>query len=192
MESRRNVIRAVAASAVSAVATAAAQRPKTGNPSGPLTEAAKIDVRGDGAAIIGRAEALGRQYHKQYGNCAQCAIAALQDAMPFAPDSGLIFLAGSCLHGGATKTGNANCGAFTGGGIVIGCLCGRPRERFADRNAGALSARLMNEVAARFEQTYGSVLCRDVRAKVGGSCSEVVGRAAGWTTEAILKQFAKT
>ncbi len=86
-------------------------------------------------------------------------------------------MAGGCLHGGATATRNANCGAFTGAGIVIGSLCGRRRDQLGDRSAGQLCTTLFRRVATRFEETYGSVLCKDVRARAAEKCDEVVGRA---------------
>ena len=124
-------------------------------------------------------------------NCAQCTLAALQDSIDFLPKNESLFLAASCLHGGATATGNANCGGFTGAGIVIGHLCGRTRDRFGDRGAMKLAGALMREVAGRFEQTYGSVLCKDVKEKAAKDCPEVVARAAGWAAEILLKQFGR-
>ena len=47
----------------------------------------------------------------------------------------------------------------------------------------------MREVAGKYEQAYGSVLCKDVREKAGKDCPEVVARAAGWAAESILKQL---
>ncbi|MCC6863075.1 MAG: C_GCAxxG_C_C family protein [Bryobacterales bacterium] len=183
-KTRRSLIQLAAAGAGSALAAGAAQRNKV------LTEKDHFDIGGRGPQIIERARSLGRDYEARYGNCAQCTIAALQESIEFVPDNGDLFLAGSCLAGGATATGNANCGGFTGAGIVIGNLCGRSREQFADRSATKLAGTLMRQVAAKFEESYGSVICREVRAKAGGNCPEVVARAAGWAAEAILKQFA--
>jgi hypothetical protein len=179
----------MAAGAAAALeARAGGQRP-AGGTAAPLDGERKFKVGGRGAQIVARAQALGREYEGQYGNCAQCTIAALQDAIEFIPKSGDVFLAASCLHGGATKTGSANCGGFTGAGMVIGHLCGRPRDRFGDRKAAALANKLLGEVAGRYEQAYGGVLCKDVREKAAKNCPEVVARAAGWAAESILKQF---
>jgi hypothetical protein len=135
-----------------------------------------------------RARALGADYYKNNGNCAQCTIAALQDALPPVPKSADMFQAAGCPNGGATKTRNASCGGFTGAGMILGQLYGRSREHFSDRAAGALAGKLMLEMAAKFEQTYGSVLCGPVREKVAGNCQEVVANAAGWAAELIEKQ----
>jgi C_GCAxxG_C_C family probable redox protein len=170
---------------------AAAQSSAPVNPGQPLSEQDKIDVGQRGPEMIQRASALGADYLKQWGNCAQSTIAAIQDAVGFVPKSGEVFLAGSCLHGGATSTGNASCGAFTGAGIVIGHVCGRTRARASERETQKLSTALVRQVAGKFEETYGSVICKDVRAKAEKKCAEVVANASAWTAEAILKQFAK-
>jgi hypothetical protein len=51
------------------------------------------------------------------------------------------------------------------------------------------SSGLIREVAGRFEQAYGSVICKDVREKVAKNCAQVVAQAAGWTAEVLLKRF---
>jgi hypothetical protein len=157
----------------------------------PLTDQDQFDAGSRSRDLVERASSLGREYTAEYGNCSQATIAALQDAIEFVPRSGEIFRAGTCLHGGATATGNANCGGFTGAGIVIGHLCGRERGRASDREAARLSSRLIRKVADQFEQMYGGVICKDVREKAGKNCREVVAHAAGWAAGAILQQFAK-
>ncbi len=154
-----------------------------------LAEQAKVARDAGRDEVIQRAIGLGRDYQAKYRGCAQAVIAALQDAVSFVSKSQELYMAGGCLHGGATATRNANCGAFTGAGIVIGSLCGRRRDQLGDRSAGQLCTTLFRRVATRFEETYGSVLCKDVRARAAEKCDEVVGRAAGWAAEVILEQF---
>ena len=178
-KSRRKLLRLAVTGAGAALGVARAQRSQTG----------RINIGDRGPQMIGRATALGREYEAKYGNCAQCTIAALQDSIEFIPKEEQIFLAGSSLSGGATANGNANCGGFTGAGIVIGQLCGRSRANFSNRSANQLAGKLMGEVAGKYEQVYGSVLCKDVREKAGKDCPEVVARAAGWAAESILKQL---
>lgn len=188
---RRAWFRAGTAGAGSALFPCAARQPQTSAPAKLLTEGDRIDVGGRGPEMVARARSLGREYQAKYGNCAQCTIAALQDSVEFVPKNESIFLAGSCLHGGATASGNANCGGFTGAGIVIGEICGRPREQFRDRGAMKLASGLIREISGRYEQAYGSVICRDVREKASKDCPEVVARAAGWAAEILLKQFSR-
>jgi len=186
---RRSLLLLAAVGAGSLTGADAIGQTRAGKPDRLLTEKDRLDVGNRGPAMVERARTLGREYEAKYGNCAQCTIAALQDAVEFLPADESAFLAGSCLSGGATASGTANCGGFTGAGIVIGRLCGRTRAGFSDRAANKLAAKLIREVAGKFEQAYGSVLCKDVREKSAKDCPEVVARAAGWAAEAILAQF---
>ena len=68
--------------------------------------------------------------------------------------------------------------------MVIGWTCGT--EEF--RGTG-LSHKLIHQVHARYQEQYGSVLCKHVSEKANGNCPEVVGRAARWAAEALLTQF---
>ncbi len=138
--------------------------------------------------IVAEAYRLGYQYEQQYGGCAQCALAALQDAIPFLAADGGLFRGASCLDGGATPTGLQNCGAFTGSGMAIGYLCGRRRNgKFEGTTAQAHA--LVRKLYAQFDERYGSVLCKDVREKAQGDCPEVVGLAAQWTAQILMDEF---
>jgi len=148
----------------------------------------KIDIGGKGKEIVEKAYRLGFDYEKKYGGCAQCTLAALQDAIPFVEVDKDLFRGAGCLDGGATPKGIQNCGGFTGSGMVIGYLCGRTRdEKFYGSTKP--SHRIIRKVYKRFEEHYGSVLCKDVRKGAKSNCPEVVGRAAKWTAEAILAEF---
>ena len=69
--------------------------------------------------------------------------------------------------------------------MVIGWVCGTEKFR-----RPRLARQIIREVYKHFEAEYGTVLCKDVRKKVDGDCPKVVARAARWTTEALLAQFA--
>ena len=148
----------------------------------------RIDVGSKGDEIIENAYRLGYDYEKSRRGCAQCTVAALQDAIPFvALDKGL-FRGASCLDGGATPTGIHNCGGFTGSGMIIGYVCGRTRAR-TFKGSAKLSRELIRKVYERFEEEYGSVLCKDVKKAANRNCPEVVAKAAKWTAEVLLKEF---
>jgi len=148
----------------------------------------RFDVAGREQEIIDEAYRLGHQYEKQYGGCAQCALAAVQDAVPFlAADEGL-FRGASCLDGGATPTGLQNCGSFTGAGMAIGYLCGRRRGNKFEGTTQQ-SHKLMRKLYQHYEEHYGSVLCKDVREKAAHDCPHVVGLAAKWTAQILLDEF---
>jgi len=156
---------------------------------GILKQGDKIDIGGKGEEIIDKAYELGHEFEKKHGGCAQCTLAALQDAIPFVAVDEDVFRAASCLDGGATPTGLQNCGAFTGSAMVIGHLCGRTRKKEFQGGSG-FSHDLIRKVYQQFKQEYGSVLCQDVRKGAEGDCPKVVGTAAKWTAEVLLKEFA--
>nr|HPK00799.1 C-GCAxxG-C-C family protein [Candidatus Hydrogenedentota bacterium] len=106
----------------------------------------------------------------------------LQQALEMVPEHPGLFRAATCLDAGAAPGAKLSCGCFTGAGIVIGYICGG--ENFSDRS---LAHKLIQQVARKFQKTYGSVLCEDARK--GGKCHVVVGRAVQWTAEVLLAQF---
>jgi hypothetical protein len=154
-----------------------------------LTGMNRIEVGGKGKEIIDRAYQLGREYMEKYGNCAQSTLAAIQDSVPIVPKDQSVFAAITALSGGATPTRNASCGAFTGCGLAIGSVCGRSRASYTARGAAPLPGQLLHRVHEGFASTYGTVICSGIRPKVQGKCGEVVGKAAAWCAEALLKQF---
>jgi len=154
-----------------------------------LEPSANIDVGGKGEEIIRRAGELGHQYQKKYGGCAQCIVAAIQDAVPFVGVDKGLFRAACALDGGATPNRIQNCGAFSGSGMVISYLCGRTRDGEEFRGSRDPAHRVFRKVYDRFNEQYGSILCKDVREKAEQDCPTVVRRAAEWTVEAILLEF---
>ena len=149
-----------------------------------LGENDRLDIGERAEKVIEKAYKNGYDLEKKHGGCARCTVAALQKSIEFIPKNKALFRAASCLDGGATPNGIHSCGGFTGSGIVIGWVCGN--GEFGDTK---LSHKLIRKVHRRFEAEYGSVLCKDVRAKAGRDCPKVVGRAAKWATEILLEQF---
>jgi hypothetical protein len=169
-----------------------------GDEEAPETPAAAALEKGDrveldrpAEEIIKEAYRLGHDYEKRHGGCCRCTLAAVQDAVPFVPVEPTLFRAASCLDGGATPVAVQNCGAFTASGIVIGHLTGGIERHGGEFQGGAgLAHRLLHRVYDRFKETYGTVLCQDVRKGVDGNCPEVCGRAARWVAEVLLTEFA--
>jgi len=150
----------------------------------PLDKDDKIDIGNSGEEILQKAYELGYKYEKEHKGCARCTVAALQDSIGFIPEDNELFRTASCLDGGATPIQKASCGAFTGAGMIIGWTCGT--RRFGDN---AFPRELIHKVYDRFAEEYGSVICEIVRKKSEKNCPEVVGKAARWTAEILLKQF---
>jgi hypothetical protein len=149
-----------------------------------LCQNSNIDIGDSGREIIEKAYKLGHKYEGKYGGCCRCTVAAVQNAIEFIPKDEDVFRTACCLDGGATPTGMQNCGSFTGSGIIIGYVCGT--SPFGDTR---LSHKLIHEVYENFKQAYKTVLCKDVRENGRGNCPEIVGKAARWTTETILRKF---
>jgi len=163
---------------------------KQNKPPKGLRRGDKVDIGGKGEEIIQKAYELGHKYEKQHGGCARCTVAALQAAVPFVEVNEDVLRTASCLDGGATPVAVQNCGGFTGCGIVIGHLCGGiSMEGGKLRGDTKLAHELLHKVYAHFKEAYGTVLCRDVRKGAKGDCPEVVGRAAKWAAEVILREF---
>ncbi len=186
--SRRAVLAAVTGCAATALCAAGSSAADAVSGLTALTEKDRIDIGGRGKEIIAKAYQLGLDYQSGFGNCAQASLAAIQDSVPFVPKDERLFMATAPLSGGATRTRNASCGAFTGCGLAIGSVCGRTRANIGGK--APLAGELILQVHDRFVETYGDVLCSTIRPKVNNQCAEVVGKAASWAAEVLLKQFA--
>ncbi|MFP4172222.1 MAG: C-GCAxxG-C-C family protein [Candidatus Hydrogenedentota bacterium] len=145
-------------------------------------ESTQLELEEDPEAILEKAHELGEQHHRQHGGCARCTVRALQEALDMVPDHPGLFRAATCLDAGAAPGSELSCGCFTGAGIVIGYICGG--EDFASRD---LAHNLIQKLAVRYQDRWGTVLCRDAREH--GDCSDLVGLSARWTAEILLEQF---
>ena len=150
----------------------------------PFDAGTRLQLEDAPAALIKRAATLGSEYQAEHRGCARCTVAALQDALPFLTDDSDVYRAACCLDGNATPTKVANCGAFTGAGMILGWCAGTPR--FEDNS---LCHELIHAVHERFVAEYGSVLCTRVRTAANAECPRVVGETCRWTTEIILDRF---
>jgi len=97
-----------------------------------------------------------------------------------------------------------------GGVIVLGQLLGRQREHFDDpEEIRSRVFDLAQELADRFDEEFGGMICRDVQTRVFGrsfdlrdpedferfgaagahddKCPDVVGKAAGMVVDIILR-----
>lgn len=151
----------------------------------PFDENIKLAVSGKREDILDKAYNLGFEYHKTYGHCCRCVTMALQHSIEFVPKHAGLYRAATALSASAVPGRRHNCGAFNAAGIVIGYMCGQ--EPFGKDSLGY---RLIRQVAQKFLDTYGSVICEDI-VKSKDTCPEKVGNSARWTAEALLAQFAQ-
>ncbi len=155
--------------------------------------------------LIEKAYSLGYEYEQKYGNCPQCAVAAIQDTFGILDDN--IFKAVYGLGAGIGLSAKGSCGAMTAAILTVGMLKGRERKDFhkgRNHECYELSLKIMR----KFEEKYGSNICGGIQKskfgksfdltdpvqfaefeKAGGhedKCPEVVGSAARWVAEMIV------
>jgi len=156
-----------------------------------------------------KAYEAGKNYEKTYRGCSQCVVAALQDVFDIRDDA--IFKSATGLAGGAAMSCDGSCGAYVGAILVLSSLLGRERDNFSDPEGIRFKTHaLAGKFHKKYIDEYGSVVCRDIQAKVLGRpyyladpdeyekfhnagahdiyCPEVVGKAARWMAEIILEE----
>ena len=80
--------------------------------------------------IIDMAYRIGIEYEKSRHYCSQCVVATLQEVLQIKDDA--LFRAAYPLAGGLGNSTKGNCGALSGGAMIIGYFYGRTREEFKD------------------------------------------------------------
>jgi len=151
---------------------------------------------------------LGFKYEKEYYGCAQCILLAVQDTFGLKNED--VFKSASGLAAGIGLMGSV-CGALTGGVMALSLKYGRDLQAFkaGDPEGKRLKAyEKTRKLYKRFEDEYGSVICRDIQKKIFGrsfnlrdpqefkefeeagahvdKCPGVVGMAAQWVAEIML------
>ena len=167
-----------------------------------------VEVK-DAEVLAQRAYELGFEYEKNYRGCGQCLVAAVQDVLDLRND--VVFKSLTGYAGGGGIVGDSGCGAYVGGILILSLLLGRERDNFADPEGIRFkSYELARKLHDRFIAEYGSAICRNIQMKLMGRpyyladqdemdkfdqagghstiCPEVVGKAARWVVELILKE----
>lgn len=160
-----------------------------------------------------KASKFGLVYPGEYHGCASGAFAAIAYALDMKADN--VFKSMIGLAGGTGDIGLGTCGAMAGAAAAIGLRFGvGPDEmlKLSDEERSKYVHKVydvVEKVANRFIEEYGSYLCRDIQWKLFGKsfnlrdperhkefkelawpkeCSEkVVSKAACWAVEAILE-----
>jgi C_GCAxxG_C_C family probable redox protein len=159
--------------------------------------------------LLEKAYTLGFEYEKRYKGCSQCVIAAIQDTLEIRDDT--VFKAATGLAGGGGLTGIGACGGYAGGVMVLSQLLGRERSTFDDpERIRFRSFDLAKKLADQFIDEFGTIICRDIQAKIFGrayylrdpdefnkfeeagghrdKCPDVVGKAAQMAVKIILDE----
>jgi C_GCAxxG_C_C family probable redox protein len=166
----------------------------------------------DKTAMIEKAYELGFSYEQNYRGCAQCTVAAVQEAL--GKPNPVLFRAASGLSAGGGLTCQGSCGGFAGGIMVMSSFFGRRQEKFNnDDDYKNCAFRMAQELQALFTETYGSVICGTIHKAILGrtynlqdladkkqfnrdgahtdKCTKVVATTAAWTTALILHEAEK-
>ena len=141
--------------------------------------------------------------------CSQTSLAGLFEALEISsPD---VFKAATALAGGGALFGDAGCGAYDGGLLVLGMLKGRGLENFVTEETNRFKCfEVGRALHKKFIAEYGTVICRDIETNVMGRpfflsdkddyakadelgahawvSPEVVGKACKWTVEVIFEE----
>ena len=158
-----------------------------------------------------KAFSCGFEYEKQYGGCAQCVIAALQDVLELRDEgSDAVFKAATSLEGGVGCEGDGHCGAYSGAVMMFGNVLGRARDNLADPESRRKQTNaLAQSLHQRFIERYGTVICHGIHRNIFGrpyylrdsteidkfkeagahvdKCTAVVGQAARWAVEILFE-----
>lgn len=163
-----------------------------------------------------RAYELGYQFERNWGNCAQATMSAVQKTLGAGTENRPALQAISGFHGGGGGLCDGSCGAYIAGVYLIAERHGRDVEQLGadpEDPRAVKTTRALDEVVTRlhgkFIDEYGTVVCSDIHRKLYGrtfhlhdpddrekfeaagahdwGCTSVVGKAAAWTVEIIAE-----
>jgi C_GCAxxG_C_C family probable redox protein len=170
----------------------------------------------DKEELMERAYKLGFLYEQKYRGCAQCAIAAIQDALGLHNDH--VYKSASGLAGGVGECTDGVCGGYSGAVMMMSLFFGRTRieegtvKGRADKYESFHMASALHDT---YVEKYGSVICRDIHKCIFGrafnlrddadkeafrhagahedddKCCAVVGNGAKWAVKAIVEELEK-
>jgi len=152
----------------------------------------------------------GFEFEKRFHGCAQCAVGALYEVFPELRNEDVFRSAGG-LGGGVGLTCKGHCGALSGGVKVLSQMYGRELNEIEDpEKKRAIAAKLGEQLAQRFLDAYGTVICEEIQHNVMGrsfslldpddyqafeehgghskACPSVVGKGVQWAAEMIIAE----
>ena len=157
--------------------------------------------------ILDKAFKNGKQHEMESGNCSQCTIAGVFEALDIQNDD--VFRSATGLADGVGLTGDGHCGALSGGAKAISYLFGRKKEDFPKMLKQIKACLLSKKLHDQFIEKYGTCRCTDLQTKLVGrffnmydpaemeaamkagmpdKCSTLVGEVARMTTKIILEE----
>ena len=161
--------------------------------------------------ILQKAYDLAFRYEAERGSCPQCVYSAIMEALGVGYQE--VVQAADGLAGGTALSAQGTCGALVGGVMAISSVVGRTYEGFSKEDSNRRVFVYAKKLYDKFEQEYGSIICKDVHQKLFGrtfdlmdnaeyaefekkgahvdKCPVVSGKTARWTAEIILKYLIK-
>lgn len=154
---------------------------------------------------------------KRY-NCAQEVFHAISSVLGI--KNQLIFKCLSAFEGGGADTTYGSCGAFNGALVAFSYFFGRPYELWEEGKMTMKSSILGQKLFKKFNEMYGTVICREIHKKIFGRtfelmdyenlginkselaefnnmgahenmCPAVVGLSAAWAVEILWDEIPK-
>ncbi|MFP4482977.1 MAG: C-GCAxxG-C-C family protein [Thermovirgaceae bacterium] len=113
--------------------------------------------------ITDAAAEMAKDNEAEYHLCSQGTLAALMNAFGIHnPD---VLRSSTAFAGGCVRRGNI-CGALSGALMFLGLLAGRDDLEMKDQAIRGMG--YMEDLFRKFEERYGSVICRDIQQKLYG------------------------
>lgn len=116
-------------------------------------------------AVVDIAEKKASECEFTYHGCSQCVLLAIQEAFGIEDES--LFKAASGLGGGIGRM-HSVCGALLAGALALGMKYGREKSELENTDKLFSSMEHVGKLYRRFEEEFGSVMCRDIREKLLG------------------------
>ena len=154
---------------------------------------------------------LAYKYEAERGSCPQCVLAAIMETLEIGDEATI--KAADSMAGGTSLSTKGTCGALVGGLLAISTIVGRPYEDFSEGKRKRRVFQYAKKLYDKFEQEYGSIICKDVHQKLFGrtfnlldpkdyeefekagahldKCPDVSGKTARWAAEIILNDLLK-
>lgn len=127
---------------------------------------------------------LAKKYYEEGYNCCQAVVLAYEKELGMDKDA--LLRLSSSFGGGMGGLGEV-CGAVSGMFLVLGALKGY--DSSANPGDKQLHYARIRAAGSRFTDTYGSLLCRDLKSSENGraSCGELVEHAADLLRDFLAK-----
>ena len=159
---------------------------------------------------------LGFESEKNRHSCSQSTFHAITTVLGYRNPQ--VFKSIAALQGGGADSGTSSCGAFCGPLVAFGLFFGRGYDLWEEGRMDLKASMLGERLLDKFQQAYGSAICRDIQTHCLGFGTRfvkdgtldraalekfeargghdivaptVVGRAASWAIEILWDELPK-